>query len=155
MATMAVNDQESSYERSITHQSMVSRHTYSQEQLIEEFRRPPTICCRSLRADKSYRNMALSMFVLDIILVGFAWFFMITFLFIEDGSHFSQSFIAKSTLDDRNSIEIHYILILLPQIILLHLTTIFGVRWIRKDFSRPAYQSFYSLSIALYFSFFI
>lgn len=49
--------------------------------------------------------------------------------------------------------EIYVVLLLLPNFIVLFFKTYYGIRWIRLDYKRSAYQTYYMTSQSFYSSF--
>lgn len=124
-----------------------------EERLIEEFREPPTICCGTFNAAKCYRRLSKAMVFFDISMVVLSWFVIFTFLFGTDAGHFQTDYIIEYSKSIRSEIERHFVYIMLPNLIVLHFKTYAGLRWIKSGYSRPTYQSYYTLSISMYCSF--
>mmetsp|Transcript_22666 Transcript_22666/g.28032 ORF Transcript_22666/g.28032 Transcript_22666/m.28032 type:complete len:136 (+) Transcript_22666:157-564(+) len=50
-------------------------------------------------------------------------------------------------------VELNVVLIMMPNICVLFLKTFYGLRWIRRGYTRPAFQSYYMWSWSFYTSF--
>lgn len=92
---------------------------------------------------------------MDIGLCILALTFMYLFLFGSNDGHFSESYIADLTHTDQvmSEVETDVVLLLLPNIIMVFIKTLYGVRWLRLDYKRSAYQTYYMTSQSFYTSF--
>jgi len=80
--------------------------------------------------------------------------FIYTFIFATDLSHFRKNIEEEYLETDLLSqIETYIVLLLFPHFCVLFYKTYYGIRWMRLNFKRSAFQSYYLTSLSFYISF--
>ena len=77
----------------------------------------------------------------------------LVFTVSTNDEHFQSSYIAGSTSLERSRVEDNFILLMIPIICVLYYKTYAGLRWVFKNFRRPALQTYYRWSWAFYTSY--
>ena len=99
--------------------------------------------------------MTIGIVFIDILLCILGLFIVFSFTINTKDWHFQPNYVATHLPEIRNVVENNYVLLLMPNLIILFIKTRFGLRWIFKGFTRTAYQSYYLISWSFYTSFFI
>ena len=123
-----------------------------EERIRQEFQRPKTCCCGLCKEEVFLKWAVLAIVLTDIVLCICAVAFVYLFAFSTDSTHFLDSYV-KSHPDQISEVETYTTLLLLPNIFVLFWKTFYGFRWIRLDYKRSAYQTYYMTSQSFYTSF--